>query len=183
MRGAPRIETKRLLLRAFALADAPQVQRLVADRAIAAGTLTIPHPYPEGAAEEWIRRQLDRGGDADSFNFALERREDGALVGSIGLVVEREHDRAELGYWVGRPYWGRGFATEAGVAVLAYGFETLGLNRIYAFHFTNNPASGRVLQKIGMRYEGCRRQHTLKWGEYLDNEAYGMLREERASRP
>ena len=178
MRDVPRIETERLLLRAFALTDAPEVQRLAGDRAIAAGTLTIPHPYPEGLAEEWIRRQLDRTEDADSVNFALERREDGALVGSMALNVEREHDRAELGYWIGRPYWGQGFATEAGRAVVSYGFETLRLNRIYAFHFTSNPASGRVLQKIGMRREGCRRRHTLKWGEYLDNEAYGILREE-----
>ena len=178
MRDVSRIETERLVLRAFALADAPEVQRLAGDRAIAAGTLTIPHPYPDGAAEEWIGRQLDWREDDDSVNFALERRDDGTLVGSIGLAVAREHDRAELGYWVGRPYWSQGFATEAGLAVVRHGFEALHLNRIYAFHFANNPASGRVLQKLGMRYEGCRRQHTLKWGEYLDNEAYGILRAE-----
>jgi len=112
--------------------------------------------------------------------FAIERKEDGALVGAVGLRLEREHDRAELGYWIGVPYWGNGYATEAGKAVLRHGFEVEGLNRIYAFHFTNNPASGRVLQNIGMTFEGKRRAHTLKWGEYLDNEGYGILRSEWA---
>ncbi len=174
----PQLTTDRLLLRAFRLADACDVERLVG-REIAAGTFNIPHPYPPGAAEEWIAGQSARrdGGDR-SVQFALELREDGVLVGAMGIDVEETHERAELGYWVGAPYWGRGYATEAAVAVLRYGFDELGLNRIYAYHFANNPASGRVMQKIGMTYEGRRRQHTLKWGEFLDNEAYGILRRE-----
>ncbi len=171
------IETERLVLRRFRLEDAPEVQRLAGAREVAAGTLEIPHPYPDGAAEGWISGQPSE----DSLTFAVERKEDGALVGAIGLRLEREHDRAELGYWIGVPYWGRGYATEAGRAIVRHGFEAEGLNRIYAFHFSNNPASGRVLQKIGMTYEGSRRSHTLKWGEYLDNEGYGILRAELAS--
>jgi [ribosomal protein S5]-alanine N-acetyltransferase len=176
----PPIETERLVLRPFTLADAPEVRRLAGAREIAAGTLTIPHPYPPGAAEEWITRQLqpERVSAGHGPTFAMERRGDGALLGAVGLNVVREHDRAELGYWVGKPYWGEGYATEAARAVVRYGFEELALNRIYAFHFTNNPASGRVLQKLGMTHEGRRREHTLKWGEYLDNEAYGILRAE-----
>jgi len=168
------IETKRLLLRRFRLEDAPDVQRLAGAREVATGTLTIPHPYPDGAAEEWISSQPSER----SVTFAIERKEDGALIGAISLGLERDHDRAELGYWIGVPYWNQGYATEAGRAVVRHGFEAEGLNRIYAFHFSNNPASGRVLQKIGMTYEGRRRSHTLKWGEYLDNEAYGILRSE-----
>ena len=74
------------------------------------------------------------------------------------------------------PYWGRGYATEAARAVVAYAFDELGLNRVFAFHFTNNPASGRVLQKIGMRHEGTRRAHTRKDGAFLDSESYAILR-------
>ena len=96
----------------------------------------------------------------------------------FGLVLRREHNRAELGYWIGVPYWNHGYATEAASTVLRYAFETMDLHRVYAFHFTTNPASGRVLEKIGMTHEGTRRGHTLKWGEYLDNEAYGILRDE-----
>ena len=83
-----------------------------------------------------------------------------------------------MGYWIGTPYWGCGFATEATAAVVRYGFEELQLNRVHAAHFALNPASGRVLEKLGMRREGCRRQHVLKWDRYVDLVLYGLLREE-----
>jgi ribosomal-protein-alanine N-acetyltransferase len=172
------VVTERLLLRSFHRGDAPEVQRLAGAREIAAGTLTIPHPYPDGAAEAWI---ATHGKAADAMHVAIERREGDVLVGAIGLRYERAHNRAELGYWIGVPYWGNGYATEGATAVLRGAFE-LGLNRVYGFHFTNNPASGRVLQKIGMKHEGTRRQHSLKWGEYLDSEAYGILRSDWLAR-
>ena len=92
--------------------------------------------------------------------------------------MKPEHDHAELGYWIGVPYWGAGYATEGARAVMQFGFETLSLNRIFASHFSRNPASGRVLQKIGMRYEGTLRRHLKKWDEYIDLECYGVLRSE-----
>ena len=165
-------------MRPFTLADAPEVARLAGAREVAAGTLEVPHPYPPGAAERWISSHGETFSSGSGFNFAIERRADRALLGSIGGGVEREHARAEIGYWIGVPYWGRGYATEAARAVIRFGFESLGLNRIYAYHFENNPASGRVLQKAGMRYEGTRRRHTLKWGEFLDSDLYAILRSE-----
>ncbi len=90
-------------------------------------------------------------------------------------MIESDHRHAELGYWIGVPYWGNGYATEAATAMVKYGFGTLGLHRIFAGHFTNNPASAGVLRKIGMRHEGCQRAHILKWGKFLDLEMYGML--------
>ncbi len=159
-------------------ADAHELQRLVSDREIAAGTLTIPHPYPPDAALQWIRRQAER---EDGLSFAVELVKEAAVVGAISLELEPEHRRAELGYWIGRPHWGRGYATEAARLVLDHGFGALRLNRIYAFHFSNNPASGRVLQKLGMAHEGRRRAHTLKWGEFLDSECYGVLAADRES--
>jgi len=174
----PTLETERLLLRPFRLDDASEVQRLAGAQEVAAMTLAVPYPYPDGAAEEWISTHEAAFERGEAVDFAVVLRERDELAGAIGLGLEREHDRAELGYWVGVPYWNRGYATEAAAAVLAYAFETLGLRRVYAFHFSRNPASGRVLQKIGMTHEGTRRAHTLKWGEYLDNEAYGILRAE-----
>lgn len=178
MKEYPQLETERLVLRGFSLADAPAVKRLAGAREVAAGTLLIPHPYPAGAAEQWISGHPASWQAGDSATLAIERREDGALVGAISLGLEPDHDRGEIGYWVGTPYWGQGYCTEAARALLQFAFETLGLNRIHAYHFSNNSASGRVLQKVGMKHEGRRRQHTLKWGEYLDNEAYGILRGE-----
>ena len=108
-------------------------------------------------------------------------RESGALAGAMGLVVRPEHRRAEIGYWIALPYWNRGYATEAGHALLRHAFEDLGLNRVYAERFSRNPASGRVMQKLGMRHEGSMRQHIVKWGEAIDVEVYAIVREEWAA--
>jgi RimJ/RimL family protein N-acetyltransferase len=108
-------------------------------------------------------------------NFAIVLRERGELCGSIGLLINSRDANAELGYWIGVHYWGQGYATEAAREIVRYAFEQLGLHRIYAAHFGTNPASGRVLQKIGMRYEGTRREHHRKWGEYEDRVEYGLL--------
>jgi [ribosomal protein S5]-alanine N-acetyltransferase len=161
------LRTARLTLRPPALADAPAVQTLAGAWEVAVNTLLIPHPYPDGAAEEWIAH-------TGPHTFVID---DGELVGCMGLRV-KDHGIAEIGYWVGMPFWGRGYATEAGRAVLRYGFQECGLQRIFAGHFARNPASGRVLQKIGMTYEGTLRRHELKWGEYQDLVFYGILAEE-----
>jgi [ribosomal protein S5]-alanine N-acetyltransferase len=172
------VVTDRLVLRPFRLADAPDVQRLAGAPEVAAGTLTIPHPYPDGAAEAWISSQADSATSGQALHLAVERRKDGELVGAIGLEYERDHDHAELGYWIGVPYWNNGYATEAATAVLRGAFEVERLNRVVAYHFTGNPASGRVLQKLGMKHEGTRRQHSRKGAAYLDSECYAILRTE-----
>jgi ribosomal-protein-alanine N-acetyltransferase len=175
----PTLTTERLVLRPFAIEDAPAVQRLAGAREVAESTLLIPHPYPEGAADEWIR-----GHDEQSVNhiFAIARRDGGEVMGAIGLHLERAHERAEIGYWIGVPYWGNGYVTEAAAAVVGYAFEHLGVHRVFAYHFARNPASGRVLAKIGMRPEGTMRQHLVKWGERVDVHYYGILREDWLNR-
>jgi RimJ/RimL family protein N-acetyltransferase len=169
------ITTERLLLRAHELDDAPAMWRLINTREVALNTLRIPYPYPEEEAARWIgaREQREKEGD---HVFAIVLRNSNELVGSIGLHLKDANDSAEIGYWIGMPYWGCGYATEAAGAMVRYGFEKYPLNRIYAMHFGRNPASGRVLQKIGMRHEGTLRQHIKKWDEYVDLECYGILR-------
>ena len=171
----PTLTTERLVLRPFTPADAPAVQRLASERKIAESTLLIPHPYPEGAAAEWIAGHDDT---SNNHVFAIAPRDGGEVMGAIGLHVDQNHDRAEIGYWLGVPYWSRGYVTEAAAALVRYVFNDLGLNRVFAFHFTRNPASGRVLQKIGMRREGTMRQHIVKWGEHVDVDYYGVVRGE-----
>src|SRR5262249_1048252 len=143
----PTLETERLLLRPFRPDDAADVQQLASAREIAAMTLMIPQPYPEGAAEAWIAEQAASVGRPDAVGVATVVRNEELLAGAGGLRLERAHDRAELGYWIGVPYWGRGYATEAAAAVLGHAFATLGVHRVHARHFTRNPASGRVLEK------------------------------------
>ncbi len=174
----PTLRTARLVLRPFTQADAPHVRRLADDAEIAANTLTIPHPYPEGAAETWIATHAPGVAQGIKAVFAITDAASGELLGAIGLEIEPAHDRAELGYWIGRPFWGRGIATEAAREVLAYAFSNLGLARVLARHFPHNPASGQVLQKLGMRHEGTLRSSIVKGGRRLDEIVYGILREE-----
>ena len=178
MKQRATLHTQRLILRPFEIADARDVQRLAGDQAIAATTLNIPHPYEDGMAEQWIATHQPQFEAGELANFAIVLRATRELVGAIGLVINRRFDRAELGYWIGRPYWNQGFCTEAGRAVLRYGFTELHLNRIHAYHLSRNPASGRVMEKLGMTREGLLRQHAKKWGNYEDLVEYGLLRQD-----
>ena len=170
------LKTKRLILRPFKRSDAGDVQRLAGDRLIADATLNIPHPYTAIIAEKWISKHAAQFKAGEAAVFAITLRESGALVGAIGLELQAAHQRAELGYWIGRPFWNRGYCQEAGHSVLTYGFEELDLNRIQANHFKRNAASGRVLQKLGMVYEGCARQYVKKWDQFEDVHWYAILK-------
>ena len=174
----PAIETARLILRPFALSDAKDVRRLAREREIADTTLNIPHPYEDGVAEEWISSHQSKFEAGEQCTFAIVLRSSKELLGAIGLRIDSRFERAELGYWIGRLYWGNGYCTEAGKAVLQYGFSVLGLNRIHATHLTRNPASGSVMRKIGMLHEGRARHHAKRWDKFEDLELYGILREE-----
>lgn len=174
----PTIATQRLRLRAFVQGDARDVQRLAGERAVADTTLHVPHPYPDGLAEAWIRTHAVAFAAGEQATFAIVRYEDDALIGAIGLVISKRHDRAELGYWIGVPFWNQGYATEAAGAVLRVGFTKFGLNRIEAQHFVRNPASGRVMRKVGMRPEARLSQYVKKGDGYEDVHAYVALKGE-----
>lgn len=178
----PTLYTERLLLRPFIVADAPDVQRLAGARAIADTTLLIPHPYPDGAAEAWIGTHARGHAEGKLAVFAITSRAEGTLLGAMGLVIASAHASAELGYWIGEPYWGRGYATEAGHAVLDFGFTTLGLHRIHAHHMLRNPQSGRVMVKLGMRFEGILRHAIRKWDTFEDVAQYAILATHRVPR-
>lgn len=177
MSSFPELKTERLLLRRFRIQDAARVKELASVKELAVSTL-LPHPYKKGMAERWIMSQMDDYKNDRMINFAIVLLEEDVLIGSIGLELVMAHRHGQLGYWIGLPYWNRGVCTEAAQALVAYGFEELGLNRIWAPHFKSNPASGRVLEKIGMQYEGCQRQQYFRFGQYEDVNHYGILRSE-----
>jgi len=178
----PRLVTDRLVLRPFRPADASVVNRLVGEREVADTTLVVPHPYEESMAVEWIADQGPAWAERRMLTLAITRRDTAGLIGCISLVLNTAHSRAELGYWIGREFWGRGYATESAAALIAHGFRELDLLRIHAGHFARNPASGRVLEKVGMRREGVLRRHVLRWGRREDEVMWGLLREEWAAR-
>jgi ribosomal-protein-alanine N-acetyltransferase len=178
MCSQPILETERLTLRPFQLSDAEQVEKLAGDKQVASTTLNVPHPYPEGGAEEWIATHESKYLEGKGVAYAITLKNSGELIGCISLAILVEHNQAELGYWVGVPYWNKGFCTEAGRTILEYGFKTMGLNRIHASYLIRNPASGRVMEKLGMLHEGTLRQHVLKWGVYEDLGLKGILRKD-----
>ncbi len=174
----PTLATDRLILRPFGTDDAKTVQALGGDRAIADTTLSIPNPYEDGMAEQWIEQHRGQFEAGTHVVFAIETATDEQLVGAISLTIDRNTEKAELGYWVGKPFWNGGYATEAARRIVEYAFEDLGLNRIVAKHMVRNPASGRVMQKIGMQQEGTLREDTVKWDRFEDLHIYGLLRSE-----
>lgn len=176
----PTLVSERLMLRPLELGDAAIVSELAGDARIAATTLTVPHPYTFEQAQEWIARIVEEE-LPESMRFAIVDLEQECLVGVLGLDVEQEHARAELGYWIGVPYWGQGFATEAAREAVQYVFEDLALQRVFASVMDHNRASQRVLEKIGMRREGTYRRHVRKGSEYFDVLLFGVLRDEFVS--
>ncbi|HVZ95091.1 MAG TPA: GNAT family protein [Phycisphaerales bacterium] len=174
----PRLETERLLLRRFEERDAPDIARSCNDYDIASNLLSTPYPYTLDNARDWIPQSHAHWDEKSSLNFAVARRADDALVGSIGFKLAPEHHRAEIGYWFARDHWGRGYATEAARRLIDFGFESLGLHRIFAYHYHWNPASGRVLEKCGLKHEGIMRQHITRLGRVADSIMFAILRDE-----
>jgi ribosomal-protein-alanine N-acetyltransferase len=188
----PTLYTPRLTLRPFVLSDAPRVRELAGHPLVAATTYRIPHPYPAELAEAWIRTHGILAEEDRQYNFAItltgtrtpgresDLHDTGHLIGTVGLIRMPEDDPLvfELGYWIGVPYWNRGFATEAAHALLALGFGRMNLQRIFASHMVRNPASGRVLQKLGLLHEGTGREALAKDGLLLDIENYAINRQD-----
>ena len=162
------------------LKDAPILHLLAGRREIADTTISIPHPYSEQQALQWIVGTAELFAKGKVVVFAIELKGAGDLVGTMGLRdIDSEHSQAELGFWIAVECWRKGYATEAARTVVGFGFEHLGLNRIYAHHMVRNPASGRVLAKVGMKREGLLRQHVRKNKVYEDVVAMGLVRQDR----
>ncbi len=176
------INTPRLRLRPLTLEDATTIQQLADRREIAAMTRSIPHPYPLAQVQTWLAKVVADAAEGKVAVFGLVLEKSAQLIGAIGLSsIDADHRCAEMGFWVGVDWWGQGYATEAARAMVGYGFERLGLNRIYAHHMTKNPASGRVLEKIGMKREGLLRQAVCKWDNFEDVVLHAILRQDWAS--
>jgi RimJ/RimL family protein N-acetyltransferase len=129
-------------------------------------------------AEQWIATHQQAYDNGQALTLAITLRDSGKLIGAIHAAIDATNKLAELGYWVGRPYWNQGYCTDAAKAMVDYAFRVLGMNRVQARHMTKNPASGRVTQRIGMRYEGTLRQSLFRWGTFEDAAIYAILREE-----
>ncbi len=148
------LETDRLSLRCLEPADAGAVESYAADRAVARHLANVPYPYPVGLAAAWIEESRRNIGRGDDYALAVTARGRGALVGTVHLKVPDYREGGEIGYWIGRPFWGRGYATEAVRTVVVFAFNRLGLHRVWAAVRPDNPASARVVEKAGLEPAG-----------------------------
>ena len=131
MTNHSRLETERLRLRPYIAADAEALQRLAGAREIADTTISIPYPFSVEAARSWIASRTRVFGSDGSVHFAVDLRGSREFIGSCELRdIDTEHSQAEFSFWIGHPWWGRGYASEAAAAVLRHGFRELQLNRI-----------------------------------------------------
>jgi ribosomal-protein-alanine N-acetyltransferase len=168
------LETERLMMTAPSLADADTIKVIVNHPDIAKMTLNIPYPYPDDGAIKWITNL--QSSEKINHSFLIRMKDTGAVMGGIGIHPHERHKRAEVGYWLGLDYWNKGYATEALVRMIDFGFAELGLERIEAQFFPENPASRRVMEKAGMLFEGIMRHYLQKDNMNKDNGICAIIR-------
>ena len=178
MDDLPTLTTDRLTLNRFTLEDVPRVAELCGDWEIAKTTLHLPHTYTQDIGRAWIESHQDTIERGVACPFAVRLKKGGELIGCVGLHPNTQHRRGEIGYWVGVPFWGQGYCTEAARAVIGFGFTTLDLNAITCGYFVGNHASQRVMAKLGVIHEGIRRQHVFRHGRYIDLAVGTLLRDQ-----
>ena len=174
-----KIATDRLELRPFSISDIKPLTEIANDPSIADSMISIPHPYTIQYAKQWIKKAEKKMSADIAYIYAISLKEDKRLIGAIELrTIEREHLQAELSFWIASEWQGRGYATEAAKAMIKFGLNTLGLNRIYAHHMLRNRLSEKVLKKIGMSHEGIMKQRVIKWGIFEDVGFYAIIKQD-----
>ena len=174
-----RLIGERIILRPLKISDAKDIYTNIQDRKIAENTLRIPWPYRLKDAINFIKNSQKSLKKRKGFIFGIELKEKKEVVGVISLEnVDFEHRHAEVGYWLGKKYRGKGIMTEAGKLVLNFAFEKLKLHRVDAGVFSDNLISQKVLKKLGFKKEGVRRHWRLKFGRWKDDVLYSILENE-----
>jgi len=172
-----RLETERLVLRGFTLADARPLEAIAGERRIADTTISVPHPFTPADAVRWIEGSRRGMAEGRSYRFAIELAGRAELIGYAALHdVDFEHRQAEISFWIGGGFEGRGYVTEAAGRLVDFAFDELGLNRLCAFHMVRNEGSARVLARLGFRQEGLLRHRVRKWGLFEDVLVWSRLR-------
>jgi len=174
----PRLETERLVLRKLEMRDAQDIFNYSQDPLVAKHVLWDPHTSV-GESRGYIRYMLRKYRAGDPSSWGIEEKASGKIIGTIGYMwYQRENNSVEVGYSLARSHWNKGYMTEALRAVIDYSFRNLHLHRVEAQHETDNAASGKVMEKCGMKKEGTLRGRLYNKGKYVDVHIYSILREE-----
>ncbi|WP_349654809.1 GNAT family N-acetyltransferase [Peribacillus simplex] len=131
-------------------------------------TLYQPYPYSIDDALSWIEHHLDNFNANKSYEFAITDKESGELYGAIALSNSQKFNHGELAYWIGEKFWGNGYATEAAQAIFNFAFEEKQYHKVFARYFNSNPASGRVMRKLGLKKERILIDHVRKENRFED---------------
>ena len=177
----PTLNTERLILRRMELTDLPNLVKYASNKKVSDNVFGYPYPYLEEDAIARMNTVIEGFKNKHRFIFTITQKGENELIGEIGLRLETEHNKAEIGYWIAEPYRGKGIATEAVAAVLKFGFEEIKLNKIFATCFDGNDVSGKVLEKNRMILEGNLKQEYFFKGEYRDSLHYRMTKDEYLS--
>ena len=153
---ATELFTERLFLRVPQIEDGPRIAALIGNWAVVRMLDSVPYPYPENGAEDWLAELHPKVKAGQALVLGLFERDnrDAGLIGCAGVEQEEQHRDISLGFWLGEPYWGRGYMTEAAAALIKHAFAALGLERIVSGHLPENLASAAILRKLGFREFG-----------------------------
>ena len=174
----PELETERLRLRKLTMRDAQDIYNYSRDPLVAKHVLWDAH-RSIGESRAYLRYMLRKYRMTEPASWGIELKSTGRIIGTSGYMwIQTDNAAAEVGYSLSRLYWGQGIMTEALHAVIDYAFTALKLNRIEAIHEIDNPASGAVMKKCGMQYEGRLRQKLFNKGRYVDVDMYAILRKD-----
>ena len=172
----PRLETHRLLLRPPEYSDASAITTWLGDYDVAKNLASAPHPYREADALAFVTRAAERRARGEGFCFSVLRKPDELFLGDCALSLK--DGRYEIGYWFGKPYWNQGYATEAVRRLLGFAFHDLKAEAVWAGWFHDNPASGRVLEKLGFRPDGASPRASLARGHEVTCHMMALTREQ-----
>ena len=179
----PTLLTPRLILRPARMSDAEDMYEYSRDPEVARHVLWDAHTSIH-QTRAYLRFLIRQYRNASPATFVIALRGSGKVIGTIGFMwLQTDNRSAEIGYSLSRAYWNQGIMSEALKVVLEFGFTKLGLNRIEAQHEFDNPASGRVMLKAGMRHEGTLRQRVYNKGRYADVELYAIVRSDFTPKP
>ncbi|VVM06311.1 diamine N-acetyltransferase [Methylacidimicrobium cyclopophantes] len=172
---------ERIYLRPLEEKDLERVRMLSGDPDCSWATRPITYPESVQSASSWLDEHITMTKKGKSVSLAVVLRDQDLFIGSVLLFLEPLHQRAEIGCWIGRPYWSRGYGTEACAGAIHHGFEVLRLHKVSAYCVSTNTGSLKMLAKLGMKWEGCLREHLKIRGCFEDLLVYGLLAEERTT--